>query len=239
MPDIDWLFAELLRFNIIALTLLSAGVVALRSCRQPLERIRLIQISLAAIFIAAALAHSGSLPTIDLAWLPANRDSQVSSDVDRKEAVAPESGPVVELGAEFDEMELSPVPIGMARAVPAETAGLGGPMRTGARQQLSPSRRHGGACFRHGRLRTAALGQESNRIRHPRNLVAASLLPAVGLRRLLAPGRSRDTADRRRSRQGRANRLQTLRGIPCAAGEFDDGGRAHGVRHLAADRAAA
>ena len=48
MLTLDYLFDSIVNFSLVAFVLLGASLVALRRLRQPLERIRLIQISLPA-----------------------------------------------------------------------------------------------------------------------------------------------------------------------------------------------
>ncbi|MCG8653805.1 MAG: hypothetical protein MI861_28460, partial [Pirellulales bacterium] len=71
MSNFDLWFAGIARFSLIAFVLLGACLWAVRVMRQPLERVRLIQTSLLALSVTLALAVADVVPTVDLAWLPA------------------------------------------------------------------------------------------------------------------------------------------------------------------------
>ena len=88
METIDLLFVLILKFSVLAFLLLAAGALAIRFFSQPVERIRLIQISLATVFAAAILSYSTSrtswTPKFDLPWLP--QQQTISSAVTVKNA---------------------------------------------------------------------------------------------------------------------------------------------------------
>ena len=78
---IDQLLVVILEFSALAFILLASGVLALRIFKQPIERIRLIQVSLASVFLATLFGHSSWLPSNELAWLPVEVDHQNSAAV--------------------------------------------------------------------------------------------------------------------------------------------------------------
>ena len=53
---IDQLFVVIVQFSALAFVLLAAGAVVLRRCKQPVERVRLIQVSFASVVLAACAA---------------------------------------------------------------------------------------------------------------------------------------------------------------------------------------
>ena len=75
MSLIEDLFVLIVEFSTFAFILLAVGVLALRFFKQPVERIRLIQVTLAAVFVAMLIGRSGWLPALELAWLPVEDDS--------------------------------------------------------------------------------------------------------------------------------------------------------------------
>ncbi len=79
MLALDFLFDSLMGFLLLAFLLLGASVLTLRWLPQPLERIRLIQISLACIFLAAIFSHVSWKPSIALPVLPGN-DSPILAE---------------------------------------------------------------------------------------------------------------------------------------------------------------
>jgi hypothetical protein len=81
MSHVDQLFVEILRFSIIGLILLLATQASLRFLNQPIERIRLIQISLFALVSALALGLAGILPAVDVALLPVAKTKAQTTSV--------------------------------------------------------------------------------------------------------------------------------------------------------------
>ena len=86
MGTVELLFAGILRFSLIAFVLLGASLCVVRLMKQPLERIRLIQISLLAVLVTLVLSVADVGPTVDLALLPAIEPSETIAS--RNEAVA-------------------------------------------------------------------------------------------------------------------------------------------------------
>ena len=72
MANVDFFFSEIVRWHIIALILLLATCVFMRFLRQPLERMRVIQISLVTLCAMLLLGVADVIPTIDLALIPAD-----------------------------------------------------------------------------------------------------------------------------------------------------------------------
>ncbi len=91
MGNVDLLFAGILRFSLIAFVLLGACLYVVRWVKQPLERIRLIQISILALLVTIALSVADVVPTVDLALLPTAESS---------EAIASPAEPAPEVTAE-------------------------------------------------------------------------------------------------------------------------------------------
>lgn len=87
MGTAEMLFAGILRFSLIAFVLLGACLCVVRLMNQPLERIRLIQISLLAVLATLVLSIADVGPTLDLALLPAIEPSATIAS--ENEAVAP------------------------------------------------------------------------------------------------------------------------------------------------------
>ncbi len=83
MANVDMLFIGILRVSLIALVILTTAVVALRYLKQPLERVRLIQISMLALFVTGIFGAAGILPTIELAVLPAPGSSLSAVDTEQ------------------------------------------------------------------------------------------------------------------------------------------------------------
>ncbi len=81
MSNVDLLFVGILRFCAIAFVMLTATQLTLRLLKQPLERIRLIQISLLALFATIFAGVAGVVPSIEFAMLPAADTSQNDSSV--------------------------------------------------------------------------------------------------------------------------------------------------------------
>ena len=86
MGTVEMLFAGILRFSLIAFVLLGACLCVVRLMKQPLERIRLIQISLLAVLVTLVLSVADISPTVDLALLPAIEPSETIAS--RNEAAA-------------------------------------------------------------------------------------------------------------------------------------------------------
>ncbi len=82
MSIVDFLFDLIARFSILAFLLLGAGTLGLRFLQQPLERIRVIQISLCCVFLAGILCQASWRPVIDLPLLPADEMSQLAEHSD-------------------------------------------------------------------------------------------------------------------------------------------------------------
>lgn len=72
MITLDFLFDSIIRFALLAFLLLGASFLIVGALRQPLERIRLIQISLASLFLATIISQASWKPSIELALLPVN-----------------------------------------------------------------------------------------------------------------------------------------------------------------------
>ena len=87
MLTVELLFAGIVRFSLIAFVLLGVCWCIVRLMKQPLERIRLIQISLVTVLFALGLCVADVGPTVDLAWLPAPESPETS--VTEAEAAAP------------------------------------------------------------------------------------------------------------------------------------------------------
>ncbi|MEM9658246.1 MAG: M56 family metallopeptidase, partial [Planctomycetota bacterium] len=87
MAHVDSFFAEMLRFNVVALVLLAATLAAVKRLSQPVERVRVIQISLLALVAVFALCLIGVLPTVELALLPA--ESQMVAKTNPTPALGP------------------------------------------------------------------------------------------------------------------------------------------------------
>ena len=81
MSFTDLIFVWILKFTIISFLLLGCGLLALRWNRQPIERIRLIQVSLASIVFAVIASQLSWLPSIELPTLPGTSlpNAQVSN----------------------------------------------------------------------------------------------------------------------------------------------------------------
>ena len=79
MSNVNLLFVEILRFIAVAFVILATCTVGLRFLRQPLERIRLIQISLLALFATVVCGMADVCPKIELAVLP-EADSFAGAD---------------------------------------------------------------------------------------------------------------------------------------------------------------
>ena len=73
----ELLLAEILRFSLMAFVVLGVCLCAVRLVTQPLERVRLIQISLFALAGIFALSISGAVPQIELPLLPATESVDV------------------------------------------------------------------------------------------------------------------------------------------------------------------
>ncbi len=71
MGNLEPFFVGILRFNIIAFVLLGTCLGFVRFVKQPLERVRIVQIGLTALLTTFLLGGAGVIPTIDLAVLPA------------------------------------------------------------------------------------------------------------------------------------------------------------------------
>ena len=89
MSTFDFLFESIARFSILAFLLLGAGTIGLRFFRQPLERIRSIQISLLCVFLVAILSQASWKPSIDLPVLPASESSQWAGHADSHSSETP------------------------------------------------------------------------------------------------------------------------------------------------------
>lgn len=106
MSNVDYFFFETLQFSIIALILLLTTLVSIRFLNQPLERMRLIQISLLALVATLVLGLLGVVPAIDLALLPVDNNSSATSNTTSMVATAqPRSSPRAE-GSELSPMSL-------------------------------------------------------------------------------------------------------------------------------------
>ena len=79
MYVIDPMFVLIVKFSALAFALLALGMIALRWLKQPVERIRLVQVTLAAVFIAAIVGYGRWIPPLELAWLPGDTASEVSA----------------------------------------------------------------------------------------------------------------------------------------------------------------
>ena len=79
MSNVNSLFVEILRFIAVAFVILATCTVGLRFLRQPLERIRLIQISLLTLFATVVCGMADVCPKIELAVLP-EADSFAGAD---------------------------------------------------------------------------------------------------------------------------------------------------------------
>lgn len=83
MEAIEVLFTGILRFSLVAFILLGACLCLVRWMKQPLERVRLVQISFVALLVTLALGAANVIPTIELAFLPAKvAPSQPARPVD-------------------------------------------------------------------------------------------------------------------------------------------------------------
>lgn len=71
MEAFESLFTVIVRFNLIAFFLLGACLWGIQLLKQPLERIRLVEVSLLALFSTLALGAVGIVPKVNLAILPA------------------------------------------------------------------------------------------------------------------------------------------------------------------------
>ncbi len=72
MLTFDSIFVLLIRFAILSFVLLGIGWLTLRFFKQPVEKIRLIQITLITLFAVTLLSVSNWKPTLNLAILPEN-----------------------------------------------------------------------------------------------------------------------------------------------------------------------
>lgn len=89
MGNAELLFAGMVRFSLIAFVLLAACLWIVRFRKQPLERIRFIQVSLLALVVTFALGVANVVPTVDLALLPAVETSErIAEPVESNEPVA-------------------------------------------------------------------------------------------------------------------------------------------------------
>ena len=80
MGTVELFFVGILRFSLIAFVLLGTCLGAVRLMKQPLERIRLIQISLVVLLATAVLSLADVVPRVDLALLPAVESSETIPD---------------------------------------------------------------------------------------------------------------------------------------------------------------
>ena len=90
MGNFESLFGLIVQFNLIAFVLLGICLWALRYLKQPLVRIRLIEVSLLALMLTFALILVDAVPKVDLALLPA-----VDSAQNKVATIALSSGPPV------------------------------------------------------------------------------------------------------------------------------------------------
>lgn len=75
MGNIEPIFVGIFRFSLIAFVLLGTCLCFVRFMKQPLERIRLIQIGLLVLLMTLILGVADVVPAIDLALLPAVESS--------------------------------------------------------------------------------------------------------------------------------------------------------------------
>ena len=104
MDIFDLLFTGIVRFSLIAFFSLGACLCAARWTRQPLERVRLIQVSFLALLAVVGSSILGAIPTMDLAILPSSR-------VESVETMAPSVNSSLEFSAEIqlnDQPKQSP-----------------------------------------------------------------------------------------------------------------------------------
>ncbi|MCA9259707.1 MAG: hypothetical protein KDA61_10930 [Planctomycetales bacterium] len=76
MGTVEFLFAGLLRFLLITFLLLGASLCVVRIVQQPMERIRVIQVSLLTAFVTLVVCIADVGPAWNLAWLPAVAPAQ-------------------------------------------------------------------------------------------------------------------------------------------------------------------
>ena len=70
MLDFQWMFVAITKFSLVTFAVLGLGAIVLRFVEQPIERIRLVQVSLAVACAAALVGVSNFAPVINLALLP-------------------------------------------------------------------------------------------------------------------------------------------------------------------------
>ena len=75
MSSVDFLFESIVRLSILAFLLLGGCTLALRFIKQPIERIRSVQISLLCIILAVILSQASWKPAINLPVLPVSESS--------------------------------------------------------------------------------------------------------------------------------------------------------------------
>ena len=75
METIEFLSAYVLRLNLIAFVLLGACLWILRSIKQPVERIRIIQVCLAVLAITLTLGIADVLPKVEIPFLPLSQST--------------------------------------------------------------------------------------------------------------------------------------------------------------------
>lgn len=104
MGTVDLWFAVILRFSLTAFVVLGVCQVAMRFMKQPIERIRLIQLSLVALLVTAALSLANVIPTVDLALLPA---------IESSETAPAEAAAGIDMPHQMNELEPAAPPIGI------------------------------------------------------------------------------------------------------------------------------
>ena len=103
MMSFDSLFDLIIRFSVLAFCLLGVSVAILRFLKQPLERIRLIQITLASLFVATAFSSTSWRPSIELPVLPVTETVTATET-----SIAASHETVPKQAVDVVEMELPP-----------------------------------------------------------------------------------------------------------------------------------
>ena len=99
MQWIDPIFELIWKFWALAFVLLGTGTLLLCITPQPVERIRLIQMSLASVFVIAVAGYLSWTPALELAWLPTpapSHEEPAATELEAKESLPPASAVVVD-----------------------------------------------------------------------------------------------------------------------------------------------